>query len=87
MMPTDGKSKSKENDPEQLSRLLELELMQKRAAWKNASARHHQIRVASFVFLFILIVGSLFAYFMLFSRMREQRVNQHPSPTPTISGP
>jgi hypothetical protein len=88
MMPgADGKSEPTENDPEQLSRLLELELIQKRAAWKNASARHNKLRTASFVFLFILIVASLFAFFVFFSRMNEQRANQRPTPTPSVSGP
>jgi len=87
MLGPDGKSEPTENDPEQLSRLLELELIQKRAAWKNASARHNKLRTASFVFLFILIVASLFAFFVFFSRMNEQRANQRPTPTPSVSGP
>jgi hypothetical protein len=87
MSGADGKSEPTENDPERLSRLLELELMQKRAAWKNASARHNKLRTASFVFLFILIVASLFAFFVFFSRMNEQRANQRPPPTPSVSGP
>jgi hypothetical protein len=88
MMPgADGKSEPSKNDPEQLSRLLELELMQKRAAWKHTSARHNKLRTASFAFLFILIVGSLFAFYLLFSRVNEQRANQRPSPTPSVSGP
>jgi hypothetical protein len=88
MMPgIDGKSEPTENDPEKLSRLLELELIQKRAAWKNASARHNKLRTASFAFLFILILGSLFAFYLLFSRMNEQRANQRPAPTPSVSGP
>ena len=88
MMPgIDGKSEPAENDPEKLSRLLELELMQKRVAWKNASARHNKLRTASFAFLFILIVGSLFAFYLLFSCMNEQRANQGPTPAPSASGP
>ena len=55
--------------------------------WENASARHNKLRTASFAFLFILIVGSLFAFYLLFSRMNEQRANQRPTPAPSVSEP
>ena len=67
-----------EKEIEQLTRLLELELAQKRALWKQASQRAKSIRVAGFAFLFLVIVAcSLGAYFA-FIRISEQRANPTP---------
>jgi hypothetical protein len=83
MIPdADGKPESRELDPEQLERMLELELMQKRAARKIASQRQLKVRLASFLFLFILIVGTLFAFFVLMSRVNEERANRPAGATP-----
>lgn len=85
MSDTNGKPESREIEAEQLRKLIELELAQKRVAWKQASARRQKIRVASFLFLFLLIVGSLFAFFLLFSRVNEQRAGQGATPMPSAS--
>jgi hypothetical protein len=87
MPEADGKPQSRGNDPEQIARALEMELIQKRAAWKQASARHRQIRIASFVLLFIVILGALFAFLMLSLRINEERGNRHGTPAPAVSGP
>jgi hypothetical protein len=76
MPEADSKRESPENDPEHLARLLEIELAQKRATWKNTSARYSKIRTASFFFLFLVVVGSLLAFFLFFSRMNEERANR-----------
>jgi hypothetical protein len=68
--------KSKEIDPDNLSRLLELELVQKRATWKQAGERYRAVRAAGFVFLFLLIVGCLIGGYFAFMRMNETRSNQ-----------
>jgi len=68
--------KSKEIDPDNLSRLLELELIQKRATWKQAGERYRAVRAAGFVFLFVLIVGCLVGGYFAFMRMNEARPNQ-----------
>jgi hypothetical protein len=71
-MPSDDrKPEPKDIDPEQLTRLLELELMQKRAGWQQAGARHRTIRTVSFLFLFIVIVASAVVFFIFFSGMKE----------------
>jgi hypothetical protein len=88
MIPdTPGKRESDGNDPEQLSRFIDLELAQKRVVWKKAAARRQQARLASFAVLLLLIVASLFAFFMLFSRVNEERGNPHPTPARSSSGP
>jgi hypothetical protein len=75
-----GKPELTENDPEGLSRLLEAELAEKRTAWKQATARYHAVRSLSFFFLFVVIAGALFAFFIIFSRVSEQRASQRPAP-------
>ncbi len=68
--------KSNEIDADNLSRLLELELIQKRATWKQAGERYRSFRAAGFVFLFVLIVGCLVGGYFAFMRVNTQRANQ-----------
>ena len=71
MIPdTDGKIESAKNDPGQLARVLELELLQKRAAWQRAHSRYRAIRTLSILFLLIVVAGSVAALFLLFSRFK-----------------
>jgi hypothetical protein len=71
-------SKPNQIDPDNLARLLELELIQKRTTWKQAGERYRAIRAAGFVFLFLLIVGCLVGGYFAFMRMNETRPS-HPS--------
>ena len=75
-MSNSAEPKSSEFDPDNLSRLLELELIQKRVTWKQAGERYRSIRAAGFVFLFVLIVGCLVGGYFAFMRVNEQRANQ-----------
>jgi hypothetical protein len=70
-----GKPNPNELGAEELERLLELELLQKRAEWKQTGKRYRAFRSMSFVFLFLLITGTLVAAFFVFSRVSEQRAN------------
>ena len=72
--------KSNEIDADNLSRLLELELIQKRATWKQAGERYRSFRAAGFVFLFVLIVGCFVGGYFAFMRVNEQRANQPTTP-------
>lgn len=88
MMPErGGKPESKGSEPEQLSRMIELELAEKRAQWKESATRRKKVRMASYFFLFLLIIGSLFAFFVLFLRVKEERTNPRPTPAPSITRP
>ena len=69
-----------EIDPEKLTRLLELELIQKRATWKQTGERTRSIRAAGLAFLVLLIVGCLVGGYFLFMRVSERRANP-PQPT------
>jgi hypothetical protein len=83
MIPNaDGKPESVKDQADQLMQLLEIELAQKRAAWNQTSAHYRKIRNASFFFLFLLIIGSLFAGFVIFTRVNERRGSQPSSSAP-----
>ncbi|MEY2544252.1 MAG: hypothetical protein QOE81_1713 [Verrucomicrobiota bacterium] len=69
-------SKTNQIDPDNLSRLLELELIQKRVTWKQAGERYRAIRAAGFIFLAVLILGCLVGGYFAFMRMNESRPNQ-----------
>ena len=76
--------KTNEIDPDNLSRLLELELIQKRATWKQAGERYRSIRTAGFVFLFVLIVDCLIGGYFAFMRLNESRPNQPSAVTDSV---
>lgn len=61
---------------DELSRLLELELIQKRAAWKQTSQRNRSFRTVAFLFLFLLIAGAALGFFFVFTRVNEERPNR-----------
>jgi len=77
-MADSSEPKPNEIDADNLSRLLELELIQKRATWKQAGDRYRSFRAAGFVFLFVLIVGCLVGGYFAFMRVNEPRAN-HPT--------
>jgi hypothetical protein len=85
----EGKNNPEETDPEKLARLLELELMQKRAGWQKAKARRSGLRAMSFLFLFLIFGAALTAFFLFFNpdRVREIRSDQNSlvSPSPAAS--
>lgn len=57
----------RETDPEKLAKLLEIELMQKRAGWQQAKSRRSTYRTMSFLFLFFIIVAAFVAFYFLAS--------------------
>lgn len=72
-MPDQVQFRPKLEEAEQLVRLLELELMQKRTAWKQERQRNRSIRSAGFLFLFLVIAACLVGFFFVFSSLSEQR--------------
>ncbi len=86
MMPADD-GKSKSVNPDELARLLEIELIQNRAAWKQAAARHRAIRMVSFLFLFLVIAGVAVALYVVFA-MRPTAAHPGPgAPAPASARP
>jgi hypothetical protein len=82
---TFGKTESVKNDPGELARVLELELIQKRAAWQRANTRYCTIRTISVVFLFVVIAASIAAFFLVFPRANE--VHSNPQDTTQAIAP
>ena len=86
MIPeAEGKPESRENDPEQLARLLEIQLAQKRAEWKSSGERYRKIRTAGLILLFLLVIGSLAAFFLLMTQLNEARQTPPGSDNPATS--
>jgi hypothetical protein len=72
-------SDPKTKEIEDLSRLLELELIQKRATWQQAGQRYRSYRAAGFAFLALLVVACVIGGYFVFMRVSEQRANPPPS--------
>ncbi len=64
---------ARETDPEKLAKLLEIELMQKRASWQQAKARRSSYRTMSFLFLFLVIVAAFVAFYFIATSERAPR--------------
>ncbi|HEY6206090.1 MAG TPA: hypothetical protein VIW21_07985 [Chthoniobacterales bacterium] len=78
MMPDSAtETKPNDTDAEKLARLLEIELIQKRGEWKQASARRRNMRSLAFAFIFCVVIASLFGAYFVFMRVNEERGNQH----------
>jgi hypothetical protein len=77
-----GNGKPEPTDPEQLVRLLEIELAQKRAARQRAGSPFRGFRMASFVFLFAVILGALLAFYYVFfsGGLESNRPRKEPRP-------
>ena len=84
-----GNGKPEPVDPEHLLRMLDVEMIQQRAIWKQAAARRSSLRMVSFLFLFVVILGALLAAYFVFSSgwMDEQRTRNStpPSPAPAVT--
>jgi len=63
-------------DAEQLSKLLELELVQKRVQWQQLKQRKKSLRSLAILFLFVIFAGGLVGYFFVFNRVNEERQNR-----------
>ena len=81
-----GKRQAMENESEELTRLLDLELIQKRAAWKRAVPRHRTFRMIGVFSILIVLAAVFFVLFFLFSRANEERMNSRPAPISDSAG-
>jgi len=81
MAEPDRKPEPAETDPEKLEKLLEIELMQKRAAWQQARVRRGNLRLLSVLFLVVIVALALFVFVMYFSPARMQELKSHATPS------
>ena len=74
-------------DPEKAVRLLELEMMQQRAARQMAGTPYRGLRAASFLFLFAIVLGAALAayYFFFTGQLEEMRARNRPQPSPSAN--
>ena len=86
-MNSNGDGKPEPIDPETAVRLLELELMQKRAARQMAAGRRSGLRTASFVFLFAVILGALLAFYYVFYSGSLDQLQTPGGPQPSPGAP
>ena len=68
----EDKSASRPPDPDAVVKALEVELMLKRAAWHKHESRRGTWRALSFLFLLLVILGALFAYFYLAPKLAHR---------------
>jgi hypothetical protein len=82
MNPNGGKQEPA--DPENAVRMLELELMRQRAARQQAGTPYRGARAASFIFLFVVVVAALLAFYYVFylGGLDEVRARNSPQPSP-----
>ena len=82
-----GDGKPEPSDPNQLLRLIDIELAQKRAARKQAPSPFRGFRMASFIFLFAVILGVALAFYYVFysGGLDEMRSRNQPQSTATPS--
>jgi hypothetical protein len=87
MIPdTPGKSESVKNDPGDLARALELELLHKRAAWQRERERYGAVRTISIFFVVVVVAASVAGFFWLFSRFSGERAHQPASAAKSSDG-
>jgi hypothetical protein len=79
-----GVSKEEGKAEDELMRVLELELAQKRVRWQQDRAKYRTLRILSFSFLSLVIIAGLFGFFFFFTRAKDGR-EQHPAPSPALS--
>jgi hypothetical protein len=79
--------KNEPPDPEQLLRLVEIDLAQQRAARQRAGSPYRAFRLASFIFLFAVLVGVALAFYYVFvsGGLDEFRARNQPKATATPS--
>lgn len=85
MIPdANGKPESPSPDGEQLEKLLEIELIQKKMEWTATTERYRKLRTASFLFLALVIIGAVAAFFLFFTQFPLDRLSR-PRPAASAS--
>ena len=86
-MNSNGDGKPEPVDPENAVRTLELELMQQRAARQRAGTPYRGFRAASLVFLVVIILGALLAFYYIFycGGLDQLRARNTPEPSPSAA--
>lgn len=91
-MNSRGDGKPEPSDPDQVMRLIDIELAQKRAARERAPSPFRAFRVVSFIFLFAVIVGIALAFYYVFlagglDNIRSRNQPAEPTASPASLAP
>jgi hypothetical protein len=86
-----GDGKPEPSDPDELLRLIDLELAQKRLHRERSASPFRAFRLASFIFLFAVILGVALAFYYVFysgglDEIRS-RAQDRPTASPSPSAP
>ena len=74
MALSEGRSPVPDEDPEAIAKALELELIQRRSTWQKAKARRQRWRTLSILFVLLVLLGALVAYFYFVPELaREEK--------------
>jgi hypothetical protein len=71
-------------ETEKLFQMLEVKLGQERVVWQKTKSQIRVVRTASYIFLVLLTIGALAAFYFIFVRAQEQRANR-PEQETTLS--
>jgi hypothetical protein len=71
--PDEAKPEPPAADPEALAKALEMELIMKRASWQKTRAQRGSWRALSFLFLLLVVLGALAAYFYFAGEVSHRR--------------
>ncbi len=74
-------------NPAEIERMLEIELMQKRLQWQQTKARRGTLRILSFAFLFLVILIGMLVFFWAVSsdRLHEMKTTPGEAPSPVAT--
>lgn len=86
MPDADRKLQTLPSDPDGLAKLLEIELMQKRARWQQTKVRNRSFRALAFLFLVLVVAGALAAYFFFLSNAPQPRAAESPTSKAAAAG-
>jgi hypothetical protein len=86
-MNPDADRKPEPVDSENLLRTLDIELMRQRAVRQQEGARYRSFRMMSMVFLLLVILGAMFAFYYVFlaGGLDEMRARNETHATATPS--
>lgn len=56
--------------------MLEVKLGQEREVWQKTKSQMRVVRTVSLVFLFLLVIGAVAAFYFIFTRAQEHRLQQ-----------
>jgi hypothetical protein len=82
-----SEGKPEPTDPDHVLRLLDLELAQRRAQREHAGSPYRGFRMASFVFLFAVVLGALFAFYYVFVAGGFDELRSHSTARPSATPP